>query len=81
MAEKKANQEQTLGHAPTAASQVVYSPETIRDTRTLAGEYLVQQPESLKRYQKQKVNLDIVCESLEMWVQYQQSEGGLKGMK
>ncbi len=49
MAKKQENQEQTLGHAPTTTSKVVRNSESIRDTRTLAGHYLTQRPDSAKR--------------------------------
>ena len=50
MASKKVNSEKTYGHPPTDASKVVHNPESIRDTRTLAGQYLVQRPEAAERY-------------------------------
>ena len=49
MAKNKENQEQTYGHPPTVASKVIRNPESIRDTRTLAGSYLTQRRESAKR--------------------------------
>ena len=48
MAERKVKREQTYGHPPTAASKVNRNPESIRDTRTLAGPYLTQRRENLK---------------------------------
>ncbi len=48
--ERKVNNEKTYGHPPTAASKVVYNPKSIRDERTLAGQYLVQRPEAAERY-------------------------------
>ena len=49
MADKKVKVGETCARAPTALSQVAYNPESIRDTRTLAGPYLTQRPESAKR--------------------------------
>ena len=49
MTERKTEREQSYGHPPTEASRVVRSPNTMRDTRTLAGEYLTQRPNSAKR--------------------------------
>ena len=50
MANKKAKEVQTCARPPTEMSQVIYGPNVIRDTRTLAGQYLAQRPEAAERY-------------------------------
>ena len=52
MTDKKVKVGQTCARPPTAMSKVVRSPESIRDTRTLAGPYLTQRPDSVKRSER-----------------------------